>query len=1299
VITLVMLAIVTVMAIIFLSLSRRERASVKVSEDIATANMAADAALQRAKAQAIARMEVTGSKLHYDLFNSTNFVSPNGFKPQSDTEPNPSNVDYFDSEGNLLPAKDRLQVIANLMYDARPPVFIETNTTRPYEFRYYLDFDRNRGFEPTGLFPEVNTNGQYFPVKGGVLTNRFVGDPQWIGILERPDLPHSETNRFIARMAYLAMPVGKTLDLNFIHNQADEKNAPDDVLAGSRSGFARNQGYGSWEINLAAFLRELNTNNYAWGSKTYDYRFPNNFSQGQAFDDARSILDFRYTGRRSYLSNSIGSIGLNNFANDFIDNYGDGPISLGASLFDNDDPNRPWPGSLNTNAFTDVQELFNMGQYSGAFIKSLQTPMEPNRKSTYDRYTFYRLLSQMGVDSDPAIKGKLNLNYANSIGEVTNNLIPWTNAIAFFTNAAELMLQANVEEQVRQVGRVTYTNTFLGDTPVRTNFSLTNILIYALPRPVNWNQNLLWITNEYTAATHRILQLAANIFDNMTNQGAVYPHYPTVLRPFYSVTTTNLSIAGYLPVTNINQITNLPWVEPLQLIELKRANPARDPIFTNVNVYGQAFIVGAKKGHPNFNEFSLETVMELSRKIELGKRAPGAPVTFTNQQFIVNLETRLGMEAWNSYTNNYTKKVNIFAEANSLITLSNRPVNSSFEIFITNFQSFARTEYSLASWPGTLRGVRIGNMQIPINTNYINLPNSVFTNGWPYFFSTTNSPFQALEDPPNFVLYTTNRVRFWITEEGTGRIIDFVNLDNLRTRLDVGELMRPNTRSTFPPGSSGVNPHEIFWDTNRLGNSGLTVGIMNQLAMSRGDMKEALDNTFWKSYRFAVPIHDREHQIDLFRVFSGTNQLYTRDPILPDPTSLVHQAPFVPTRRVYARYTWQANDPLVHYMDTDLFHPGNQLGYNTPDQLQVINPPDADISKLWNIGRLNERYRPWGGNPGQQPDTNSFNLALKDPNVRRSDDWRFPIVEAATNYFRFPSIGWLGRVHRGTPWQTIYMKSIYQVDDLGAIHPLTEPVAWYNWAGSVGNFPSQDYKIFDVFTVAPNENAARGLLSVNQKGLAAWSAVLSGVSVYTNIIKDKDIAAPNAPANPYTEGYTNIVINPATPQVANIVAYINWARTNQFDVTPIQDASRPLVGFAYTPKRIAGTTNFLDVFEHVGDVLSAPGLTVQSPFLRSAGQQVPKVWVDEAVERIPQQIMSLLKRDEPKFVVYSFGQSLRPAPHSLVTSADFYNLCTNYQITGEVITKTTFRVEGELRNPNNPLRAVVESYNVLPPPE
>ena len=134
------------------------------------------------------------------------------------------------------------------------------------------------------------------------------------------------------------------------------------------------------------------------------------------------------------------------------------------------------------------------------------------------------------------------------------------------------------------------------------------------------------------------------------------------------------------------------------------------------------------------------------------------------------------------------------------------------------------------------------------------------------------------------------------------------------------------------------------------------------------------------------------------------------------------------------------------------------------------------------------------------------------------------------------------------------------------------------------------------------------------------------------------------------------------------------------------------------------------VFESLGHVLGAPGLSRQSPYLMQATNGVSNpwaritnhvnyAWTDRIVEQIPMQILSLLQKDEPRFVVYAFGQALQPAPRSIETSAAFYGLYTNYQITGEVITKTTFRVEGELNNPANPLRTVVEDYKVLPPPE
>jgi hypothetical protein len=115
----------------------------------------------------------------------------------------------------------------------------------------------------------------------------------------------------------------------------------------------------------------------------------------------------------------------------------------------------------------------------------------------------------------------------------------------------------------------------------------------------------------------------------------------------------------------------------------------------------------------------------------------------------------------------------------------------------------------------------------------------------------------------------------------------------------------------------------------------------------------------------------------------------------------------------------------------------------------------------------------------------------------------------------------------------------------------------------------------------------------------------------------------------------------------------------------------------------------------VGDILEAPALTIASPFINTTVSW-PR---DEVVERIPQQIASLLKVGQPQFVVYAWGQSLRPQSlyNPLTGTANLFKLCTNYSITGEFLTRTVCHLDltkSDRFGTNAHIQ--IDSFNILP---
>ncbi len=1318
IITLILLAVVTVMAVAFLASSRRERGAVTTTTDTANARLAADAALAQAEAQVMANVLATTNPYNFGLVVSTNYIN-SGFD-STVVGFDPTNVNYQYPNGNPVTGNDALQNIANLLYSPRAPVFIQTNSANPsapLDFRFYLDLNRNGVDDPNGLLPTISpdpnnpyydTNGNTMPniINGDTKSNLDIGDPEWIGVLDHPDQPHGPNNRFIARYAFVAVPIGNALDLNAIHNQAFTKQVDTSPTDNELDGFMRNQGVGSWEINLAAFLADLNTNQWLPtippDNLYYAYNEPANANnRGVAFEDALSILSYRYGYSYNSLfsaDNIFGTLNANAiFPNDGIDDYGDGPLQTGfQSPGDvttpqlNDNPALSWAGSDNTNHFFDMQELFNPNESSANFTNRLLSAgnVTPTHQSTYDRYTYYRLLSQLGTDSAPE-QGKMNLNYdnldanGNVIPGAETNFISWTTeqnvdmngtpvsgALKFFTFAADRMLRAYSQEWIDESPSnylATYfsTNGF-GMTTIPL-ISITNIPVY-----VNG-------TNVYSSAINRVLQLAANIYDATTNNSAGGAHdWPDVFRPtFFRDANGNVFIDGYEQIQSVSFPADfsVPPLDPPVDITSNALAINAGINTANGNVYGVPWIIGAKKGFPNFNEFSLKNVLQVTRKVEITRPTLDALLSSyqTNQQYIFNINSSLGVECWNSYGSNYVGQIQIKARDSLSLDMTNALGNSILPFPYSN-QPIPNVPTNFVNWSGTLQpGLRswqsptkpyTNSFVIPLATNALVLANGLYFYGSSSFIPATGGYVETNIYPlPQLEMLMTNRLQVAILDGN--HVIDYVQFAGPNKAFNINSAIAD-------PNSSG-DPSALYqWSTNFPNGavSGIPYGVLDQIIVSELGPTNvpSIDIGQWDNTYAA-------EEISHFNAFFNSNHVYNGVSNLDSQA----QTPYTPTRTLIASNLWQANDPLVHYMASDL---------NPLTGIQQWNIAATPPTNTFSVLNVNRDYWPWGR--GALP----TNMTVKDPLIYYSDDWDFPT-------YKLPTVGWLGRVHRGTPWQTVYMKA-----------SLPNIITWTNWTGNsntntfdANNYsPIQDRLLFDLFTTAPNDNATRGQLSVNvgangtnnlQAGLAAWSALFSGVMAVSNntaVSSSRPLSFPRpialnnsaSPINPEGAAGTNSPLG----QIVSGIGGINNIRTNT----------------ALFPQQ---------VFMHVGDIFAVTNLTEQSPFLNfSSLAQLTNGISDEMYEWLPQQVMSLLRvsgtpQSPMRYVIYCYGQTLKPAQNGIVTSGSLFGICTNYQVVAEAATRAVVQfgstrintiTNGLINVPSvTSNNAVIESFNVLPP--
>ena len=739
-----------------------------------------------------------------------------------------------------------------------------------------------------------------------------------------------------------------------------------------------------------------------------------------------------------------------------------------------------------------------------------------------------------------------------------------------------------------------------------------------------------------------------------------------------------------------------------------------------VNVYGVPWIIGAKKGFPNFNKFDMESAFQLTRKLQVTRQSTND--TFVNNpshynfnpMFILSLSNQFGVDCWNSYTNGYEPN-----NDNMAIYVRDNLKNAA----LTNDQNFSAdvSIFPIAGsiqipsgnvWPGynaLIDPIGSQSFQIPLYTNVMVITNSMyrFNSGAPFLTTDLDLPFETgvtfngqQYPQPHWWLTTSNEVQVFMLDTTANRVIDYVQFAGPNSVRDLTAEIVTNWDApviTFQASGSEL------WNTNY--QSGLPISLVSQVGVSMGTYTASATSGTWDQTDPNL-IAD---EIAGFSTFMG----YTPPPPYPSggaeaialaQTSLSNQVPYTPTATVVEHVSWQANDPLVHYTANDLNWP-NAVIHDRNEVGLTNNSPNGTL------GTLNQSYRPWGGNPLLSgADQNPFNLALKDPLVWRSDDWDFPA-------YKLPTVGWLGRVHRGTPWQTVYLKSpdiLGEVQINGGTTNYLGTNYWVQWTGdaalasgqfydAVNTAPMQDRLLFDNFTTAFNDNATRGTLSVNvgandpgnpQAGLAAWSALLSGVEVLSNSANDAVVGSV-VQRNGSLGNFTSFPINPAGPggigvALGQVVMGINQTRANANNTDLI--FNRTVFGTTTNeieiPANFTNADGLVGAFEHVGDILGVPQLSDQSPFLNLNtngvvdGTQLQNGISDEMYEWLPQQMMSLVRvsgtpQSPVRYVIYSYGQALKPAPNGIYTgSGQFFGMVTNYQVVAEAATRTVLRYDG-----------------------
>ena len=508
---------------------------------------------------------------------------------------------------------------------------------------------------------------------------------------------------------------------------------------------------------------------------------------------------------------------------------------------------------------------------------------------------------------------------------------------------------------------------------------------------------------QYTPAVHRLLQVAANVYDAARSNT-----FPSVFRPQFASTPNGPIISGYYQDHSADNVND--WV--------------------TTNPYAIPMIIGARQGFPNFNELAVETILVAARRLEMRRQSTNSRPHQTNEMYVLGIDNLLGVEAWNSYTNTHSNSLDAVIAHQMQISIT----NNFGHVLLTNLSFSSHTSYN--SWPGFVRPEYLVaqyppnrfSFQVPLFTNSVALSNGVYRAGSPGAFEPLGNTNDFVANfgfhTPEWTLSISNHLVFYL--RSGNRIVDFVRLSLTNSLGLTTNLFNPLSMPGLMEG-----PIALCWSTNRRGASASvpTDGVQQQIDISLGQVG-GITPPQWAEYG---NVSDPQQAIRNFQFFVFPDAFTVSN----NNTNLIQQAPFTPTRKLQITAKWEAADPLMHSMEEHLKSLTNN--YIRRFVRPFLRPAFTNHSIL----EVNSRYRPWEGRPGSAPVSDDVDRRIKDAGVRNASAFDFP-DGAAVN------VQWLDRIHRGTAWQTLYFDR--------DVAPMN---VWGRQSLDPGTHPTNDWRIIE----------------------------------------------------------------------------------------------------------------------------------------------------------------------------------------------------------------------------------------------